>query len=66
MDREQRVRIRPPRDFGIHVGADVEEAQLHLWEKTLKEIDEKFEKDAVQDFIRQDKQVRLSLLPSKI
>ena len=53
------MRICPPRDFGIRVGADVTEAQLQLWKKTLMDVnDEKFKEDNVTDFARQDKQVR--------
>ena len=65
VDREQRVRIRPPRDFGIRVGEDVAEAQLQLWKKTLTESDgEKFRDDVVLDFVRQDKQVSVTSSPS--
>lgn len=63
MDREHRVRIRPPRDFGIRIGADVEEAQLLLWKKTLTEIDpQRFENDIVSDFVHQDKLVRFRFI----
>lgn len=55
VNRGQRVRVRAPRDFGIHVGANATEAQLLIWKQTILDVDDHlFVSDTVLDFLRQD------------
>eukprot|EP00210_Caulerpa_lentillifera_P006324 g6040.t1 len=55
VNRGQKMRVRAPRDFGIHVGANATEAQLLLWKQTILKLDDgRFMTETVLDFLRQD------------